>query len=63
MYDIVYSANTGAGEHGDGEFGNAGQIEGDSVSFLYTERFEHISTLADLFVQVTIGSFAAIRAR
>ena len=53
----MHRADTGAGEHGIGGFGNHGHVYTDAIAFFHPAAFEHIGQLANLLMQFVIGDF------
>ena len=51
----MHGADAGAGEHGDGQLGDHGHIDGDAIAGLDAERAEHVGELADAFVEFGEG--------
>jgi hypothetical protein len=59
-HDGMGSANAGAGQHGNGRFGNHWHINADAISFFNPQLLHHIGNLAHLVVQLGIGQSAGI---
>ena len=57
--DGMDGADSGAGEHGDGEFGDHRQVEADPIAFGDAEGFEDVGELADLLVELFVGEGSA----
>ena len=53
--DAVGSADAGAGQHGNGQFGHHGQVDGHPVALRDAEALEHVCELADLTIEVPVG--------
>ncbi len=53
-------ADAGAGEHGDGGFGDHGEVDGYAVAAVYAQRFHGVGQAADLVVQLAVGDVAAV---
>ena len=51
----MYGADARAAEHGDGQLGDHGHVDGDAVTGLDAERLERIGEAADAFVQLRVG--------
>ena len=51
----VDGADPGAGQQGDGQFGNHGQIDGHPVAFFHAHFLQHVGETADLGVQHLVG--------
>ena len=54
-HDRMNDAQPRAGEHGDGQFGNHRQINGNAVALFDAERFQHVGEFADFLVQLRVG--------
>jgi len=62
-HDAVNRADPGAGEQGEGGFGDHRQIEGDAVALPGASGFEHIGQAAHLFMHLCIAVAARLRIR
>ena len=54
-HDGMDRADPGAGQHGDGQFGDHGEVDRNPVALPDVPRLEHVGELADLFVQFPVG--------
>ncbi|MBA7591266.1 hypothetical protein ES708_33418 [subsurface metagenome] len=54
------SPDSGAGQHGNGQFENHGQIDGNPIAFLDAVLLEHVGELTDLVIKLLIGKRLAV---
>ena len=59
--DAVNGADAGAGQHGDGQFGDHGQVDLHAVALLDALGLQDVGELADLLVHLLVGERAALR--
>mmetsp|Transcript_3470 Transcript_3470/g.9597 ORF Transcript_3470/g.9597 Transcript_3470/m.9597 type:complete len:287 (-) Transcript_3470:365-1225(-) len=58
--DGMDSANTGAGQHGHGQFGDHGHVNGHNITLLHTLAFERIGDLTRGLQHLRVGEFSNI---
>jgi hypothetical protein len=58
--DGVWRADAGAGEHGDGEFGDHAHVDGDDVALLDAEFLQGVGELGDIALEVVVGEAADV---
>ena len=56
--DGVRRADTGAGEHGDGQFRRHAHVDSDAVTFFHAKRFQDVGELLYFEMQLLIGEGA-----
>ena len=61
--DGMHRADAGAGQHGDGQLGDHGQVEGHGIALPHPMGFEDIGELADLAMELEIGQGDALAHR
>ena len=54
----MHGADPGAGQHGEGGFGDHRKVQHNPVALAHAMRFQHIGHPADAFQQVEIGDVA-----
>ncbi|OPX61424.1 MAG: hypothetical protein A4E29_00822 [Methanomassiliicoccales archaeon PtaB.Bin134] len=54
-HDAVNGADPGTGQHGDGQLGDHGQVQGYPVALLHPVGLEDVGETADLGVQLLVG--------
>ncbi len=54
-HDAVDRSHTSAGQHGYGEFGDHGEIDGDAVAFFDALLLQHVGKTVHLVIQLLVG--------
>ena len=55
----MHRADSGAGQHGDGELGDHREIDRDAVAGVHADGFERVGELADALVEFGVGELEA----
>ena len=54
-YDRVWSADARASQHRNGQLRSHAHVDGDTITFLYTQRLHHIGEFLHLAMKLLVG--------